>query len=89
MFYKVVAFRNLVKFTGKRLCSRLFLIKLQYHHKETPAQVFSCEICEISLQNFYEYLFCKYLQAAEPVLTIFNPLNATPQNGHARSNNCV
>ena len=55
--------RNFAKFLGKLLCQSLFLIKLQASHsfsiklqtwglqlfkKETVAQVFSCEFCEIS-----------------------------------------
>ena len=45
-------FRNFTKSTGKHLCQSLFLIKLQAEacnciKKETLAQVFSCEFCEI------------------------------------------
>ena len=39
------------KFTGKHLCQSLHFIK-----KETLAQVFSCEFCEISRKNFLKNL---------------------------------
>ena len=45
--------------TGKELCGSLFLIKLQaWHKKESPTQVFSCDICEIFTQKpfFTEHL---------------------------------
>ena len=42
--------RNFTKFTGKHLCQSLFLIRLQ---KETLAQVFSCNFCEISWNTFF------------------------------------
>ena len=38
---------NLTKFTEKQLCQSLFLNK-----KETLAQVFSCEFCQISKKPF-------------------------------------
>ena len=46
--------RNFTKFTGKRLCQSLFFNKVaglrpaNWLKKETLAQVFSCEFCEIS-----------------------------------------
>ena len=40
MFYKKGVLRNFTKFTEK--------------HKETLAQVFSCEFCEISKNNFLQ-----------------------------------
>ena len=40
--------RNFAKFTGKQLCQRLNFIK-----KESLAQVFSCEFCEISKNTFF------------------------------------
>ena len=45
--------RNFAKFTGKHLCHSLFLINFQaevcnFFKKETLAQVFSSEFCEIS-----------------------------------------
>ena len=50
--------RNSTKFTGKHLCQSLFLIKLQvsacnFIKKETLAQVFFCEFCEISKNTFF------------------------------------
>ena len=49
-----VILRNFGKFTGKHLCQSLFLIKLQtLGLKETLAQVFSCEFCEISKNNLF------------------------------------
>ena len=45
-------FRNFAKLTGKHLCQSLFLI-LFFIKKETLAQVFFCEFCEISQYTFY------------------------------------
>ena len=50
--------RNLTKFTGKHLCHSLFFNKLQpqacnFIKKDTLAQVFSCELCEISKKIFF------------------------------------
>ena len=59
MFFKQVVLRNFANFTGKLLCWTPFLIKLKVEvnkiavSKETPAQVFSCEICEIFKDNFF------------------------------------
>ena len=48
--------RNFTKFTGKHCVRVPFLIKLQevcnFIKKETLAQVFSCEFCEISQKTF-------------------------------------
>ena len=46
VFCKKGVLRNFAKFTGKHLCQGLFF------NKETLAQVFSCEFCEISTNNF-------------------------------------
>ena len=46
VFYKKGALKNFTKFTGKYLCQSLFI------KKETLAQVFSCEFCEISESTF-------------------------------------
>ena len=46
MFCKKGVLRNFTKFTGKHLCQCLFF-------KETLAQVFSCEFCEISKNTFF------------------------------------
>ena len=53
MFFKIGVFMNFSIFTGKHLCWSLFLIKLQAFKKETPAQVFSCEYCEIFKNTFF------------------------------------
>ena len=48
--------RNLEKLGGKHLCQSLFFDKkrgLQLIKKETLAQVFSCEFCEISKNIFF------------------------------------
>ena len=42
--------RNFAKFTRKHLCQGLFFNKVA--GKETLAQVFSCEFCKISRNNF-------------------------------------
>ena len=39
--------KNFAKFTGKHLCQSLIF------KKETLAQVFSCEFCEISKKTFF------------------------------------
>ena len=47
--------RNFAKFTGKHLCQSLFFNKVaacNFTQKETLAQVFSCEFCEISKNTF-------------------------------------
>ena len=45
--------RNFAKLTGKHLCQRLFFNKAFFIIKETLAQVFSCEFCEISKNTFF------------------------------------
>ena len=53
--------RNFTKFTGKHLCQSLFFNKVaglrpeacNFIKKETLAQVFSCEFCEISKNTFF------------------------------------
>ena len=48
--------RNFTKFTGKHLCQSFFFNKvpgLNFIEKDTLAQVFSCEFCEISKNNFF------------------------------------
>ena len=50
--------RNFTKFTGKHLCQSLFLNKVasqacNFIKKETLAQVFFCDFCEISKSNFF------------------------------------
>ena len=48
---------NFANFTGKHLCWSLSLIKpegLQLYLKETPAQMFSCEICYIFKNTYYK-----------------------------------
>ena len=53
--------RNFAKFTGKHLCQSLFFNKVadlrpeayNFIKKETLAQVFPCEFCEISKKNFF------------------------------------
>ena len=59
MFCIKSVLRNLAKFTGKHLCQGLFLNKVAglrpvtFPKKETLAQVFSCEICEITKNTFF------------------------------------
>ena len=48
MLLKINVLKNFAIFTGKHLCSSLFLIKLTLL-KETPKQVFFSECCEIFL----------------------------------------
>ena len=53
------ALRNFAKFAGKLLCQSLFFNKVAgsrpatFIKKETLAQVFSCEFCEISKNTFF------------------------------------
>ena len=53
--------RNFAKYTGKRLCPGLFFNKdaaCNFIKKETLAQVFSYEFCEISKNNFFTGPLC-------------------------------
>ena len=58
VFCKKGVLRNFPKFTGKYLCQSLFFNKVVglrpgiFIKKETMAQVFSCEFCEISKHTF-------------------------------------
>ena len=56
MFCKKGILRNFAKFTGKHLCQSVFFNKTaeasNFIQKETLAQLFSCEICEISKNTF-------------------------------------
>ena len=55
VFCKKDALRNFPTFTGKHLCQSLCssLLGLQLYQKETLAQVFSCEFCQISERTFF------------------------------------
>ena len=55
VFCKKGALRNFTKFTGKHLCQSLFfrLVAFNFIKKETLAQVFSREFCEISKDTFF------------------------------------
>ena len=58
VFCKNGVLRNFAKFTGKHLCQSLFFNKVaggacNFIKKETLAQVFSCEFCEISKTPFF------------------------------------
>ena len=59
-------FKSFTNFTEKRLCWRLFLIKLQtlslQLYKKTPPLVFSYEICEMFRSTYFE----EYLQTTSP-----------------------
>ena len=53
--------RNFPRFTGKYLCQSLFLSKLQtsacnFIKKETVAQMFFCEFCEIPNKTFLQHV---------------------------------
>ena len=56
VFCKKGVLKNFTKFTGKHLCQSLFFNKVagpcNFIKKETLAQVFSCEFCEISKNTF-------------------------------------
>ena len=51
MFCTKGVLKNFAKFTGKHLCQSLFAFN--FIKKETLAQVFSCEFCEISKNSFF------------------------------------
>ena len=53
VFWKKGVLRNVAKFTGKHLCQSLLLQPQACNliKKQTLAQVFSCEFCEISKDN--------------------------------------
>ena len=56
VFYKKGVLRNFAKFTGKHLCQSLCFNRPQacnFIKKETLAEVFSCEFCEISKKTFF------------------------------------
>ena len=58
MFCKKGVLKNFAIFTGKQLCQRLFFNKVagatcNFIKKETLAQVFSCEFCEIFKNTFF------------------------------------
>ena len=61
MFCKKGVLINFAKFTGKHLCQNPFFNKAPdlraqgciFIKKETLAQVFSCEFCEISKNTFF------------------------------------
>ena len=55
VFYKKDVLRNFAKFIGKHLCQGLFFNKVScnFIKKETLAQVFSCEFCEIPKNTFF------------------------------------
>ena len=60
VFCKKGVLTNFAKFTGKHLCQRLFFNKVaglrpqacNFIKKESLAQMFSCEFCEISKNTF-------------------------------------
>ena len=48
LFFKIGVLKNFANFTGEHLCWSLFLTKFFTDFiKNTPTQVFSCEICKI------------------------------------------
>ena len=53
VFCKESVLKNFTKFTGKHLCQILFFSKVQLLKRETLAQVFSCEFCEIFKNTFF------------------------------------
>ena len=68
MFCEKSALRSFAKFAGIHLCQRLFFIK-----KETLAEVFFCEFCEIFMNTFFHrtYLVEKDRSPLYPVLLTF------------------
>ena len=55
MFFKIGVLKNFPNFTGKQLCWSLFLTKFFTNFiKNTPTQVFSCEICKTFKNTFFD-----------------------------------
>ena len=55
MFYEKGVLKNFANLTVKHLCWSILLIKLlKLHSKETPTQVFSCQICDIFKKTYCE-----------------------------------
>ena len=76
VFCKKVVLKNFADFTGKHPFSSFFLIKLQAWRpatllKKTPAQIFSCEICRIFKNTYFQ----EHLQTAASDDDPFNCLN--------------
>ena len=54
VFFKIGVLKNFANFTGEHLCWGLFLTKFFTDFiKNTPTQVFSCEICKIYKNTIY------------------------------------
>ena len=76
VFCRKGVIRSFAKFTGKT-CTRVsFLIKLQawacnFIKKETPAQVFSCEFCEITKNTFFTEHLLATISAVWNILRCF------------------
>ena len=52
VFCKKGVLKNFAKFAGKHLCQSLFFNKVgNFIKKETLAQVFSCEFCDIFIEH--------------------------------------
>ena len=67
VFCKKGVVRNFTKFTGKHLCQSLFF---NFIKKETLAQVFSCQFCEISKDTFV-YRTHPVAASNDPILRIW------------------
>ena len=73
VFFKKGVPKNFANFTGKHLCWRFFLIKLKVWRpatllRKTAAQVFSCDICEIFKNTYFE----EHLRAAATAKIVFS-----------------
>ena len=53
MFFKIDVLKNLTSFTGKHLRWSSFNKVAKLYYKETPTQMFSCEICEVFKNIFF------------------------------------
>ena len=59
MFFKIGVLKSFANFTGKYLCWSLFLKNLQadglkLYQKKTPTRMFSCEVCKIFKNTFFD-----------------------------------
>ena len=81
VFCKKGVLRNFAKFAGKHLYQRLFSNKVaslacKFVKKEPLAQVFSCQFCEISQNNF----FYRTPHVAASKIIVFKKIRASLTN---------
>ena len=80
VFCKKGVLGNFAKFTGKHLCQSLFFNK-RFLQKETLAQLFSCEFCEISKKCFLLTEHLLWLLLTKRLLSSFKQKERAEQTG--------